>query len=307
MSRSLSRCDRASHPDGRVKKWTVRPGDGSTVAAVLARAGFDENAVRDGRVFIGRRRVKHGDATVRAGDELTVASPRADAADRATILVQTTDLVAADKPAGIPTIPDHAGGAHSLLARVARTLGVDVSALHPTSRLDAGVSGVVVFARSKAARERLARARAEGDYHRLYVAISARAPAAPRGVWDAPVKDIPATSFFATVAGSPAGQTLLAVSPRTGRTHQIRIHASGAGAPLLGDRSYGGPTRLTLPGGRVIEPGRIALHAARIVVPRAEGPALVVVSPIPPELLSLWSSLGGEPAAWEGALACELD
>jgi 23S rRNA-/tRNA-specific pseudouridylate synthase len=290
-----------------VKKWTVRPGDGDTVAAVLARAGCDENAVGDGRVFLGRRRVKRGDEPVRPGDELTVAAPRADAGERATILASTEDLVAADKPAGIPTIPDLAGGAHSLVARVARTIGVDVSALHPTSRLDSGVSGVVVFTRTKAGRERLARARAERVYHRRYVAISARAPTVERGVWDAPVKGVPARSLYAVVARAPAGQTLLAVAPQTGRTHQIRIHASGAGAPLLGDRVYGGPTRVTLATGRVLEPGRIALHAARVVVPGAEGQPVAVSSPVPAELLTLWSALGGDAAAWEGALACALD
>jgi 23S rRNA-/tRNA-specific pseudouridylate synthase len=297
----------AAPPWPCVKKWTVRSGDGDTVAAVLVRVGGDENAVRDGRVFLGRRRVKRDDEPVHPGDELTVAPPRADAGDRAVILANTGDLVAADKPAGIPTIPDHAGGAHSLVARVARTIGVDVSELHPTSRLDAGVSGVVVFTRTKAARDRLARARTAGAYQRRYVAISARAPVVERGAWDAPVKGVPSRSLYAVVARTPAGQSLLAVAPQTGRTHQIRIHASGAGAPLLGDRAYGGPTRVTLATGRVLEPGRIALHAARVVVPDADGQPLVLSSPIPAELLSLWSALGGDPAAWEGALACALD
>ena len=285
----------------------MRPGDGHTVAAVLLRAGCDDDAVREGRVFLGRRRVKRGDEAVRAGDELTVAPPRADAGDRAIILASTADLVAADKPAGIPTIPDHAGGAHSLLARVARTVGVDVSELHPTSRLDSSVSGVVVFTRTKEARDRLAQARTAGAYQRRYVAISTRAPAVERGAWDAPVKGVPARSLYVVVARAAAGASMLAVAPQTGRTHQIRIHASGAGAPLLGDRAYGGPTRVTLATGRVLEPGRIALHAARVVVPGADGRPMVISSPIPPELLSLWSALGGDAAAWEGALACALD
>jgi 23S rRNA pseudouridine1911/1915/1917 synthase len=290
-----------------VKKWTVRPGDGVTVGEILSRAGGDEHAVREGRVFVGPRRVRRADEPVRPGDELTIAPPRAGGDAEATILASTGDLVAADKPAGIPTIPDHAGGAHALLARVARTLGVDASALHPTSRLDSGVSGVVVFTRTKGARERLARARAEGAYRRRYVAIAARAPAVESGTWDEPVKGVPARSLFAVVARAPAGQALVAVAPQTGRTHQIRIHASAAGAPLLGDRAYGGPARLTLPTGRVLESGRIALHAARVVVPDADGRPLVISSPIPQELLSLWSALGGDPAAWEGALACALD
>jgi 23S rRNA-/tRNA-specific pseudouridylate synthase len=64
---------------------------------------------------------------------------------------------------------------------------VDPSRLHPTSRLDRDVSGVVIFAVTRAAAERLARARAEGRYQRRYVAVAANAPSPPSGTWDAPI------------------------------------------------------------------------------------------------------------------------
>jgi 23S rRNA pseudouridine1911/1915/1917 synthase len=84
------------------------------------------------------------------------------------------------------------------------------------------------------------------------------------------------------------------------------VHASHAGAPLVGDRDYGGPARVTLPTGRVLEPRRVALHAARVVVPGASGALLVASAPVPPELASLWSALGGEAGAWELAASCAL-
>jgi 23S rRNA pseudouridine1911/1915/1917 synthase len=99
---------------------------------------------------------------------------------------------------------------------------------------------------------------------------------------------------------------MLAVTPLTGRTHQIRVHAAHAGAPLVGDRAYGGPVRVTLPSGRVLQPGRIALHAARVVVPGEGGSPLVAAAPVPAELEALWSALGGEPAAWEVSVSCAL-
>ena len=303
-------------------RWTVRPGDGDTVADVLARAGADVTAVRDGRVFLGPRRVKQGDERVRPGDVVSVAAPLEGAAEAATILAQSGDLVAADKPAGIPTIPDHAGAAHSLLARVARALSLEPARVHPTSRLDRDVSGVVVFALSASARERLQRARAEGTYARRYLAITSRAPSPGAGVWDARIgrardprlravggRDATdATTRYAVAGVAPGGQAILGVEPITGRTHQIRLHASHAGAPLLGDRAYGGPTRLTLPTGRVLAPGRIALHAARVVVPGERGARLPfeVRSPLPSELAELWSALGGEAAAWDLGLSCVL-
>lgn len=306
-------------------RWTVRPGDGSTVREVLARAGADADAVREGRVFLGRTRVRTGDERVSVGDAIDVAARREPpaAGEGVTFLAREGDLVAVDKPAGIPTIPDHSGASHSLLARVATALGLEPARVHPTSRLDRDVSGVVVFALSKAAGERLMKARAEGRYERRYVALAQQAPAPPRGSWDAPLgrardprlrmvggRDaVPASTRYAVVAVAPGGAAMLAVSPVTGRTHQIRVHASHAGAPLLGDRAYGGPARVTLPGGRVLEPGRIALHAARVVVPREGGQRvgpLVLSAPVPVELASLWSALGGEPAAWEVSLACDL-
>ncbi|HEX4447825.1 MAG TPA: RluA family pseudouridine synthase, partial [Polyangiaceae bacterium] len=93
----------------------------------------------------------------------------------------------------------------------------------------------------------------------------------------------------------------------TGRTHQIRVHASHAGSPLMGDRDYGGPARVTLATGRVLELRRVALHAARVVVPGEDGAPLVARSPVPAELQALWSALGGDAAAWEFAATCALD
>ena len=302
-------------------RWIVRPGDGATVGDILARADADVDAVGDGRVFVGRLRVKAADQRVLEGDEVSIAAPRAGKPESARILVQAGDLVAADKPAGVPTIADHGGAAHALVAMVARSLSIDAGRLHPTSRLDRDVSGVVVFALSRAAAERLQQARVEGRYQRRYIAIAERTPTPERGTWDAPIgrgpdprlraaggrDPVPATTRYAATARAQQGATMLAVAPVTGRTHQIRVHAANAGSPLLGDRSYGGPSRLTLISGRVIEPGRIALHAARVVIPGAGSQTLVAASPVPAELESLWSALGGEAGAWEVSLACALD
>jgi 23S rRNA pseudouridine955/2504/2580 synthase/23S rRNA pseudouridine1911/1915/1917 synthase len=98
---------------------------------------------------------------------------------------------------------------------------------------------------------------------------------------------------------------LLAVDPITGRTHQIRVHASHAGAPLVGDADYGGLTRITRPDGSILAPGRIALHAARVILPGrgGGGSALQAEAPIPDALASLWSALGGAASDWAEALA----
>src|SRR5580698_8903464 len=97
-------------------RWVVRPGDGATVGEVLTRAGADAGAIEDGRVFVGSRRVKRASERVHAGDVVHAAAPRASVDERVTLLLEAGDVVAADKPAGIPTIPDHGGSSHSLVA-----------------------------------------------------------------------------------------------------------------------------------------------------------------------------------------------
>ncbi len=312
----------------REKLWVVRAGDGETVAAIVRRAGDDPaHAVAEGRVFVGKRRITDPSAKVAVGDAVRIGAPAEATRSSARGAVrwvrwEKSGLVFAAKEAGLPTVPDHGGASHSLVAQVARELACEPGALHVTSRLDREVSGVVLFARDEAAAERLRRAREEGTYTRRYVAIAACArPLPDAGAWDGAIgagKDArhravggddakPSRTRFRMIARAPGegvAYALLALEPETGRTHQIRVHASHAGAPLLGDRDYGGATRFTTPAGRVVALGRIALHCARVTVPdTGPGERLVAEAEVPDELLQLWSSLGGALDAWTAALA----
>src|SRR5512140_1990327 len=113
----------------------------------------DATALDEGRVFIGRRRAKRGDL-VREGDEVLVNDRRTIDAT-VVVLHRDASLVAVDKPAGIATVPDTHDAHNSLVHRVARELRVAPESLHVTSRLDRGVSGVVIFALTEAARDQL--------------------------------------------------------------------------------------------------------------------------------------------------------
>jgi 23S rRNA-/tRNA-specific pseudouridylate synthase len=265
----------------------VRAGDGETVGAIVARAApGDVTAIADGRAFVGRRRAIAATEGVAVGDEVTVAEAPPAQAD-VTILARGDGWAAVDKPAGLPTIPDQTGSSHALVALAARALAIDPARLHPTSRLDRDVSGVVVFALDRLAAERLQRLRDERRYERRYLAIASRAPAPAEGSWRVPIgrasnpkhrapngaDPVDATTHYSVIAEA-ALFALLALAPVTGRTHQLRVHASHAGAPLLGDRAYGGPRARVRSHRAPRRPGHAGRHGHRVPRPR-EAPCAV--------------------------------
>ncbi len=290
------------------RTWVVREGDGALIDDIVTLAGGDASALDGGRVFVGRVRKRPGDA-VAIGDEVQVHAPISDLPNIA-ILHHAGGILAVDKPAGVSTIPDEHDAEGSLLHRVARAVGVRPATLHPTSRLDRGVSGVVLFAETSRAREHLHDARAQGTYIRRYVAMASKAPAPPTGEWNArigrardPKKRMvngrdatDALTRYRVVASAPRA-TLIAMEPITGRTHQIRVHASHAGSALMGDKDYGGSRTLVLPTGKVLSLERVALHCARVEVKGF----IDVRAPIPAELRLLWRELGGQDEAWTAA------
>jgi 23S rRNA pseudouridine1911/1915/1917 synthase len=81
------------------------------------------------------------------------------------------------------------------------------------------------------------------------------------------------------------GYTLVEARPKTGRTHQIRVHLAGAGFPLLGDTLYGGPTASILHG-RTIAISRHLLHAFRLTFTHpASGEKVTLEAPLPQDFV----------------------
>jgi len=296
--------------------WVVGPDDEGSVLAVVARlkpAGVGGCAVQDGRVFVDGVRVQTPDQPVFSGQRIDVYSAR-DSTLQPQVLDERGGLLAVLKPPGLPTEPDRHGREESLLCRLAAQLRVPRDRLHAASRLDLGVSGLVLVACTAEARRAVQTARGEARLRHRYLALAAARPPTERGQWTSPVPGRvrrgprrtpqPALTHFACAAQADpirasvrldfpdANPTLLGVEPQTGRTHQIRIHASLANAPLLGDRGHGGPTRALRSNGEVVRLDRIALHMARILLWDVRG-VWRVQAPLPADLVGLWRDLGG--------------
>lgn len=304
------------------RTWVVSKDDGETVGAIVLKAGGGPRAIPEGRVFIGKIRVKRADEKVGVGDRIEISDAKVDHAS-VEILFRGEGIVVIDKPAGISTIPDQSGSSESAIALTAKITDTKITDLHPTSRLDREVSGVVIFARTKQAADALLEARARGEYVRRYVAIAAHVPGLEFGVWDAAVgraRDPKLRAAFApteTKHDAKASRTrfrvvaragkfmLVAFSPETGRTHQIRVHASHAQAALVGDRSYGGATRLSLASGKIVQAARIYLHCANVKIKKS-AKFQEYSAPIPETMRELWTALGGDVEAWDTAISCDV-
>lgn len=290
-------------------RLVIAASDRRTLAQIVDHLG-DSAALGEGRVFVDRRRASPGDPAP-AGATVEVWAARAAPADGAAvqILAERGGLIVAFKPAGLASEPDRRGS-RSLLTELERLCGATP---HLGSRLDVGVSGVVLAGVGEEARRHLAHEKEAGRVARTYVGI-AEGRLAGAGVWDTPIgqrrghfvvggeRPRPATSRFEVLAATPerahaASATLLRMQPVTGRTHQLRIHASHAGAPLLGDREHGGARGVSLRSGTVRTIDRIALHALEVRLRDARGEPFGARSPLPASLVALWEALDGDPSA----------
>lgn len=228
------------------------------------------------------------------------------------VLHRDEQLIVVAKPPGIPTTSPTG---HDCLVELVRSIDPRAPHLHASSRLDAEVSGAVTFARTTVAIRALLAARRAGTYRRLYLAIALVAPSPTSGSWTQAIAIDPQdarrriavgpsqraaraqaaeTDYAVRAAATPTSAVLLELRPRTGRTHQLRVHSAAAGAPLLGDTHYGGARRATLANGRVITAARVMLHCASVTLPRIGAPGtLHVQAPIPDDFRTTWLALGG--------------
>ncbi|MEX0705492.1 MAG: RluA family pseudouridine synthase [Nitriliruptoraceae bacterium] len=271
--------------------------------------------VTDGQVVVDGARVSRS-TILRAGQTVEVADADvvdAPAAPEAPPILYADDhLLVIDKPAGLVV---HAGAGHDgdTLVDALRAAGHPLADVgDPTRpgivhRLDRDTSGVMVVACTPQAHRGLVEALSRREVTRHYLALVAGVPAAPRGRVEGPIGRDPrqrtrfavvttgrdAVTRYATIAsGSGLDATsLLACRLETGRTHQIRVHLTEIGHPVIGDPSYGRTGAVA----RTLGLRRQALHAAHLVFEHpVDGRRVEAWAPVPADLAAAIEASGIE-------------
>jgi 23S rRNA pseudouridine1911/1915/1917 synthase len=263
-----------------VKRRTLTAPRDGTLAELL---GADARVIERGGAYVDGRRCKDPTKRVQKRallvavlEESGRAAPPSDAPPLQ-VLFEDAALIALDKPPGLVTQPGPSGGV-SLLDQVSARLGKTAGLVH---RLDRETSGVVVFGKTKGSTRALAAEFREGRAQKTYVAIVgahlpqsgvidlplSRDPSRP-GRWRATRKANGVDALTRYETRRSGALTIVTLFPQTGRTHQLRAHLAALGAPILGDRLYGGA-----------EAARCLLHAQVLKIA-----GHTIEAPLPPDM-----------------------
>lgn len=232
------------------------------------------------------------------------------------ILFENDDVLTLDKPPGVSMATSSKEGksAEDAVRRLLGACGVVPPDPLPllVHRLDVGTSGVVLFAKNPAAHRALSLAFQERRARKTYRALVWGHPVPAKGAIDRALardpKDgrkmrvqtdgKPSVTLYATLRRF-SSLADLELQPETGRTHQIRVHLSAKGHPIVGDDFYGGASRWHGVRDRALREAlaRIArplLHAARVEVPEM---GLDVTAPLPGDFREILASLAEAPGS----------
>ncbi|HSI34774.1 MAG: RluA family pseudouridine synthase [Phycisphaerae bacterium] len=237
------------------------------------------------------------------------------------ILFESPDLIAINKPTGLATIPGRVETT-SALEEVAAVLGLPATGsadprLRVVHRLDKDTSGVLLFAKHTAAQRHLSHQFQNNRVEKEYLALVLGRPTEDEGTVDASLAPHPTRprEMAVTRRGRPAithwkveqrfrSHALIRAFPKTGKTHQIRVHLRHAGYPLAVDPLYNpaaGPLMLSsLKRGYVPTRGeeerpliaRLTLHAEKLRFEDLAGVRVEVVAPVPKDLRATVNQLG---------------
>jgi len=216
------------------------------------------------------------------------------------VVFEDEHLLIVSKPPGLLSVPPSGGGKPNVADRLRRQAKQQGKLALPVHRLDLDTSGLLVFARSEAARDALVLAFRERDIQKRYVALVHGRVRPAKGTIRSYIEDrgkiarsfpterrgagLAITRF--RVLESFRDATLVEARPETGRLNQIRLHFADRHTPLVGDRKYAVASRYPLRFRRTL------LHAAGLSLPHPKRRGRVdVEAPLPDDFRALLESL----------------
>jgi 23S rRNA pseudouridine1911/1915/1917 synthase len=236
------------------------------------------------------------------------------------ILYEDEHLVVINKPPGMVVHPARGHWSGTLASALQFHFGGSLSAVGGPSRpgivhrLDRDTSGVILVARNDIAHAKLSRQFAQRTIEKEYFALVSGCPERDRDYIDCPIGYHPhqrekmairrddaesrSAQTFYEVLQRFDGFAAMKLEPKTGRTHQIRVHLGHIGCPVLCDRQYGGRSQITRgeirrdPSDSLILLERQALHARRLKFTHPEsGKVLEIEAPLPADMQAVLDEL----------------
>jgi 23S rRNA pseudouridine1911/1915/1917 synthase len=269
----------------------------------------------------GPAKTAKANLALREGDRVQVDMPPSQAAPVAgeglplEVLYQDADVAVVNKPSGMVVHPaaGHDSGTlvNALLHHITDLSGIG-GELRPgiVHRLDRGTSGVMVVAKNDAAHRELARQFHDREVEKEYIALVWGVVQAGRRI-DAAIGRDPGNRQKMSARAKHARNavtritrahhmpavTLCQVAIHTGRTHQIRVHLSAIGHPIVGDSLYGGVHRRVAGDIKAVQRlTRPFLHAARLAFHHPDdGRRMEFIAPLPDDLMNVLDDLPGWP------------
>ena len=288
--------------------WTVDEAGVTLAAFVKARTGVSwslaKRQIASGKVFVDGACVTAIEHRLRAGQaiELRSQAPRPHDPEREGVLVyDDAHVVVIDKPSGVNSVPyedRETGTAMDLIRGAWRRSGKPATtiALHVVHRIDRATSGLLMFAKSKKAELGLAAQLRAHAMERTYVCV-AHGAVTSRRIESFLVEDR-GDGLRGSTSRHDQGKravthveavqpllhtTLCRVQLETGKTHQIRIHLSEAGHPLVGEPVYSRDYT-----GSIMTSARLMLHAATLGFEHPiTGARVALASALPPDFVAV--------------------
>jgi len=233
--------------------------------------------------------------------------------NKLSLIFNNENFVAVNKPSGMLSIPDRARSQTSLKDLLVHEFGE----IFPVHRLDKDTSGIILFAKNAEFHRYLSMLFESNKIEKYYTAIVAGRLAAEEGEIEAPIAEDPSRKGMMMihrkgkpsktgyrVIETPGPYSLVIFRLFTGRTHQIRVHASHLGCPVICDPLYGSASPVFLsklkqhykPSGKEEEKpilDRLALHASRLAFDD-HGEERILEAPLPKEFNALLNQLRKE-------------